>query len=73
MLLNYENSMEFDIIKKTVEFFTKGGAYVLAARGFMEKLGDLQGYTYNNLMRIMKRPEMSFTLAEEGNMVGWLV
>ena len=62
-----ENSMEFDIIKKTVSSLQRE-LKVLAARGFMEKLETLAGYTYNNLMHY-EETEMSFTLAE-GNMVG---
>ncbi|HHU75221.1 MAG TPA: beta-lactamase family protein [Clostridiales bacterium] len=71
MLLNYGELNGVRILsKKTVEFFTKGELMSWQQEDLWRNWETLQGYTYNNLMRIMKRPEMSFTLAEEGE-YGW--
>lgn len=70
MLLNKGNFEGKQILReKTVEFFTSHVLDEAQQKGFDDWIG-LEGFTYGNLMRIMKEPGRAVTLGRKGE-YGW--
>ena len=70
MLLNKGTYEGKEILRaKTVEFFTRRVLDDAQQKGFEEWIG-LEGFTYGNLMRIMKEPGRAVTLGGKGE-YGW--
>lgn len=70
MLLNKGSFNGKQILReKTVEFFTSHVLDEAQQKGFDEWIG-LEGFTYGNLMRVMKEPGRAVTLSSKGE-YGW--